>query len=333
MENSSTYYPDLITKYLSGEITGDEIVLLENWLTSDPDHMMKLEELRKTWILTEQEKLESKLDVEREWNIFREKVKESTKYEVRSTKLKINRILRIAAVILFIAVPSFLLFWYFSKPAGEIITARNQIVETGLPDGTTVILNKGSTIEFSENLTGTKRMVTLEGEACFSVKHDEKSRFFVMNGNVRIEDIGTSFYVNTNRPSGQMEVVLTEGSAAVYFLDNPAGQVIINPGERADIDREGNTILRSVNTDENYMAWKTRKLVFSGNTLPEVIAVLKKVYHADIRLSGNNMNNCRLSATFDNQSLESVLHVIKSTLDISIISKGPYIEISGKNCD
>jgi transmembrane sensor len=355
MENNPTYYPDLVLKYLTGEITNDEILVFTKWLTSAPENQKLYEELRNAWILVEQSKADTKLDVEAEWLDFTERIKESRQLAVGSGQSEgktegeffvgsqkhgndrnisgFRWAFRIAAVFVLIILPSFLLFRYFSKSESKVIAAQDQMVVTDLPDGTSVSLNKGTTIEFTENFKGSRREVKLSGEACFSVKHVEKSRFVIVSGNVRIEDIGTSFYVNTNTSAGQMEVVLTEGQASIYFQDNPAGQVVINPGERVDINPSGNSIQKSINLDENFMAWKTKKFVFSNNTLPEVVALLNKVYQSDIRIPGNNLNNCRLSATFDNQSLESVLNVISSTLDVSIISKGLYIEISGNRCD
>jgi len=240
---------------------------------------------------------------------------------------------RIAAVFVLFAIPAFLLFRYFDNSTKKVITAQNHMVDTSLPDGTFVSLNRGSTIEYPEHFNGNTREIKLTGEAYFSVKHDDKSKFVIVNGNVRIEDIGTSFYVNTNKSVGQMEVVLSEGKAVVYFDDNPSGQVVISPGERVDIRVAANNIIKSINEDENYIAWKTRKFVFTNNTLIEVVTLLNKVYQSDIRISGNNINNCRLTAIFDNQSLESVLNVIKSTLDVSIISNGSTFEISGRKCD
>ena len=242
-------------------------------------------------------------------------------------------IIKIAAVLILIAIPTFLLFRYFSNSQELSVTAMGQLMETHLPDGTVVSLNRGSTIEYPKHFRGKTREIKLKGEAYFAIKHDEKSKFVIATGNVRIEDIGTSFYVNTNKADGMMEVILTEGEASVYFDDNPSGQVFILPGEKVDIRMMENHIEKSINQDVNYLAWKTKRLIFSDNTLSEVVAVLNKVYHSDIRLSGANMNNCRLTAIFDNQSLESVFNVIKSTLNVSIISNGSTFEISGNECD
>ena len=355
MKNNHTYHSDLIIKYLAGEITKEEIRDLNAWLQSDPEHQKLYEEYRNTWFAIENSKIDSTRVVDEEWSKLESRIRGSQKSEVRSQKTgiinrksdftslplyikaKVNHGFhwgfRIAAVFILIAIPSFLLFRYYISSGNKVITARNQMVDTNLPDGTFVSLNRGSTIEYPEHFKGNIREIKLNGEAYFSVKHDDKSKFVVAIGNIRIEDIGTSFYVNTNKSVGQMEVVLTEGKATVYFHDNPSGQILVSPGEKVDIELTGNSIKKSINDDKNYLAWKTRRLVFSNNTMSEVVALLNRVYHSEIHLSGDNINNCRLTAIFDNQTLESVLNVIKSTLDVSIISNGSAFEISGKKCD
>jgi ferric-dicitrate binding protein FerR (iron transport regulator) len=361
MDNISTYHSDLITKFLAGEITEEEIQVLTEWLKSAPEHQEFFEELQRIWIAIEKSKIELS-DVDAEWNKLEFRIKESQKSKVKSQKSKVksqksevkkrssdlnvrqshsnyrinfgfNRAFRIAALFLLIAIPTFLLFRYFNDSGTTIISAQNQMVEANLPDGTFVSLNSGSTLEYPEHFKDNRREVKLTGEAYFDVKHDAKTTFVIVNGKVRIEDIGTSFYVNTNKSDRQMEVILTEGKAAVFFDDHLSGKVVITSGEKVDIWVAGNSIRKSINHDENYMAWKTRRLVFSNNTMSEVVTLLNRVYHSDIHLSGDNINNCRLTAIFDNQTLESVLNVIKSTLDVSIISNGQTFEIRGDKCD
>lgn len=347
MESSLTYYEELITRYLAGEASGKEIEILSDWLSESANNRDLYRKLRNTWLLVEHSKADAELDVDAEWFKLKMRIDESQELAAAGSQqpdarditgfirhhLNIYLILRIAAVFILVAVPSFYLIRYFSKTEIKSLVAGTRITEDGLPDGTLVTLNKGTTLKYSENFNGTRREVLLDGEALFKVRHIEKSRFVIVAGNIRIEDIGTSFYVNTKNAKAQMEVILTEGKASVCFINDPVTPVIISPGERADVNHDENTILKSVNHDENFLAWKTRKLVFNENTLAEVVVVLNKVYDADIRLSGKNSNYCLLSATFDNQSLESVLNVIRSTLDVSIISRGEYIEISGISCD
>jgi ferric-dicitrate binding protein FerR (iron transport regulator) len=56
------------------------------------------------------------------------------------------------------------------------------------------------------------------------------------------------------------------------------------------------------------------------------------VYHSDIKLNDEQLKNCRVTTSFDNQSLEEVLIVLKATLDLTIQKTGPAIIISGKGC-
>jgi ferric-dicitrate binding protein FerR (iron transport regulator) len=56
------------------------------------------------------------------------------------------------------------------------------------------------------------------------------------------------------------------------------------------------------------------------------------VYHTSVRISDDRLSVCRITTTFDKQSLESVLNVLKATLDLQIRNTGAGIEISGHGC-
>jgi ferric-dicitrate binding protein FerR (iron transport regulator) len=80
------------------------------------------------------------------------------------------------------------------------------------------------------------------------------------------------------------------------------------------------------------MAWKTHVLVFENETLAQVVRTLQNVYQIPVKLAEPALSECRVTASFDNQSLESVLLVIKETLDLQIKQTGNVIEISGNGC-
>jgi ferric-dicitrate binding protein FerR (iron transport regulator) len=80
------------------------------------------------------------------------------------------------------------------------------------------------------------------------------------------------------------------------------------------------------------MAWKTRELVFDNETLAEVVNTLQNVYQTPVTLADSQLSGCRITASFNDQSLESVLQVLKETLDLQVKQEGNRIEISGKSC-
>ena len=110
---------------------------------------------------------------------------------------------------------------------------------------------------------------------------------------------------------------------SVYFIDSVTGYAVGQYG----------TIMKTTNEDVNFLAWKTKHIVFNNTPLNEVVALLTKVYHTSIRLSGDRLSDCRITTTFDRQSLESVLNVLKATLDLQARTTGAGIELSGHGCN
>jgi ferric-dicitrate binding protein FerR (iron transport regulator) len=108
---------------------------------------------------------------------------------------------------------------------------------------------------------------------------------------------------------------------------------LLLPGEKAEMGTDDDIILKTINKDVNFLAWKTKYMVFNNTPLNEVVAVLAKVYHTNIRLSGDRLSNCRITATFDRQSIESVINVLKATLDLQVRNTGAGIELSGQGCN
>ena len=129
-----------------------------------------------------------------------------------------------------------------------------------------------------------------------------------------------------------MEVVLTSGKVSVYYAQKPKENVVLMPGEKAVLHTTQNQIQKSSNADVNYMAWNTHVLVFDDKTLAEVLTTLEDVYQVPVTLTDERLAGCRVTASFKEQSLKSVLEVLKETLGLNITQSGNSIEISGKGC-
>lgn len=344
MNNNPTYYTDLITRYFSGETTEEELRLLSDLLKDDPKNEELFTQFRKTWQLVEKQKINSSLNPDQEWALMQQKMAESTSdkdapakfisadHNKNILKLSFKKTWKIAATVTILLVSSFLLYFYLSKPADIVVTAQNSNMEQVLPDGSVVSLHTGSRITYPATFASNSRNVQLKGEAYFKVTHDKTKPFIVSSGNVNVEVLGTQFNVNTQTSAGNMEVVLTSGKVSVYYKSHQKDNVLLDPGEKAVISTEQNLISKSANTDPNYMAWKTKVLVFDNETLAEVVNTLQSVYQTPVMLADQALAECRVTASFDNQSLESVLLVIKETLDLRVKQNGEIIELSGNKC-
>ena len=347
METNSTYYIDLIARYFFGEATPEEICELEAWVKADPANSATFSEYQKTWKVISQEKIETSIDLDHEWNTLKTKIFEQNqkqlfiqeagqafKSQIPNPKSEIIYwSLRIAAIFLLLAIPSFFLYRYFNTAAENLLTASTKMVEQTLPDGTVVTLNSGATLSYPAHFDGSLRKVTLQGEAWFEVAHDKNKPFIIASGNVRIRVVGTSFFVNTNTCDNTKEIILSTGIVKVYYENKPEKSAFLFPGDKAELIANDYAIVKTTNEDVNFLAWKTKHLVFNNTPLNEVVALLAKVYHTNIRLSDDQLSDCRITATFDRQTLESILNVLKATLDLQVRNNGAGIELSGHGCN
>lgn len=342
METDPTYPNDLITRYLAGEAEEDDLIFLEEWLKADLSHRTYFDSCRKTWEALEQERVGKRLDENRAWERFEQLRMETAEDHLQDFDLKMGGwrfrltpsvVLRYAAIFFILCIPAVLLYHHYTKPELKELTASQSVMEGTLPDGSLVTLNTGSRIEYPAAFDRFKRGVTLEGEAFFEVQHNSGTPFVIYYKNARVEVLGTKFYVNTRKDNGQMEVILQEGSVSVYFKSKPDIGVTLTPGEKAEVTEDQTNIYKRENDDENYLAWKTQRFVFTDTDLAGILRTLNKVYRSDIRLGDPRLGKCRMTATFENQSLESVLSVIKATLGLEVVTTGNTITISGKPCE
>lgn len=344
MDNNTTYYTDLISRYFSGEIAPGELQLLSDWLKADPANKDLFREYQATWRLLAKSGIDDAIDLDKEWNALQRRIKPGSQEEGNQHRLiahpgnQNNRfsafrsLRKVAAAVVILVASSFILYYYLTKPQDIVMTAKAGSMLVRLPDGSEVALNLGSTITYPENFTGGKREIEISGEAYFNVKHDKTKPFVISSGIARVEVLGTSFNLNTQAASGKIEVVLTEGKVAVYYKQRKAEKVMLAPGEKAEIEKTGQKIVKTTNPDPNYMAWKTRRLVFEDRTMAEVVHTLNGVYHANISLADSDLAGCRITATFSDQPLSAVLNVLKRTLDLKITESATSFEISGKGC-
>jgi transmembrane sensor len=339
MTDKTEDYESLMAAYFSGEATPDEIMRLSAWLTEDQVNIDIFESFRNAWLLTGKDALSSNIDIDSEWQNLESRMDKKTMLPPslpantpHRSIIKLFSSWKAAAAIVILLVAAAAAFYFNKGPEMVMVTADKNNYEQVLPDGSVITLASGAEIKYSETFSEEYREVSLKGEAYFEVKPDTKRPFIVSDNDVRIEVLGTSFNVNTKAGDHQTSVVLTSGKVSLYFEGNKTDGYILNPGEKAEIRTDKKSIIRQINSDPNYMAWKTGKIVFDNTGLVQVVATLCNVYHTEFRLADPQLSGCSLTATFENQSLEQVLNVIKATLDLKITNVQGIIILGGSGC-
>jgi transmembrane sensor len=181
-----------------------------------------------------------------------------------------------------------------------------------LPDGTTGMLNSGSSISYSLPFNN-DRQINLEGEAWLDVKHDEANPFLINAANSVVRVLGTSLNVSAYSSENYIEVVLVKGKVEFFNKDNNeiAGMV---PSQRLVL-KDGH-INRSYTDPSKYYSWTEGKLVFRSDPMAEVARRLERWYNIKVVIKDTALLNYSFRAIFEDDKIEEVMKFISMTSPI-----------------
>jgi transmembrane sensor len=187
------------------------------------------------------------------------------------------------------------------------LTARGQRATLRLDDGTQVVLAPAS------RLTVEGRSATLDGEAFFTVVHDARAPFVVHAGRAIATDLGTRFDVRAYPEDSTVRVAVDEGQVAVTAVtaaNTPA--IALAGGDAATVAPSGETAVdRGV---ENIGAWTTGRLELHNTPAREAVRALARWYDVDLRLGDSTLAAVPLTASFRDEPVDEVLHIVAVTL-------------------
>jgi transmembrane sensor len=209
----------------------------------------------------------------------------------------------------------------------NVSTLKGQKKEIKLPDGTRVKLNAASSISYHEDFMGDVRAVSLQGEAYFDVARDATRPFTVKTDYATTTVLGTSFNVLTTRNA--VAVTLVEGTVNV---STPNGKtVLLHPNQQATVSRGSDISTKQVSVDQ-YIAWKDNTLYFDHIKVKDAVIILENWYNVDIVLKNPSIENCIVTAKYENESLENVLKSFSYIFKVDFEQNGRHVNIYGKGC-
>lgn len=172
-------------------------------------------------------------------------------------------------------------WWLVSRRWGtHSEVARTGVRSVVLPDGSTVHLRPGSRLKYRDSYGEERRAVTLDGEGFFEVQKNRAKPFLIRAGAAEVRVLGTSFLVDEQRDI--VRVVVQAGSVRLNSAKDTSLALVLAAGERGVLS--GTEISKGRNTDQNFRAWQTGVLVFTGVPLPQVAAALGNYYGVTLKL-------------------------------------------------
>lgn len=313
---------ELIAKYLSGEAQPEEAEALIDWLF-EPANQAYFEEIQATWHVTLPPRRKISFDKESAWDALQHNI------HTPSERPSLRLWLRVAAALIIglsAALLGYRLFQSDSAPS-QISVATLRTAETiTLPDNSTVVINRNSTISYAEGFGNDSREVDFSGEGFFSIKGDASRPFIIHTAVGHIRVVGTEF--NVSSTDGGLIVHVQEGKVLLYTSTDSA---YLEAGQSASLGA-GKPINIIDSVDANQWGYATRRFDFQDVPLSNVFESIEKAYPYTIEVANKDIKNCRLTASFDHVSAREMLNLIGETLDLTIQENDSTFRVEGKGC-
>lgn len=315
---------ELLVKYMLGEAKPEEITAVDEWLKTSDDNRRYFEQFKMIWKMGALLKHESQLDPDQSWQAFRQKVQAPAGEAKPVNAFVSRRWLSIAAMWLVLFGAIAIAYTLFRTKEVKMLVADsgNEVKIDTLADGSVITLNKHSVVTYPDKFTGDTREIKLnKGEAFFNIAHNKAKPFLIHVNDAIVRVVGTSFNIKYGQDTTRVIV-----ETGVVQVIRAKVKVSLRPKERADVDRNGN-IKKSINKDEFYNYYRTRRLVANETPLWRVVQVLGEAYGVNISIPDKKLANIKLTTILELTSLDANLNVIAATFNVTTVRKGNQITI------
>ena len=320
---------DLLVKYMLGEATSSEKEAVEQWLSLSGSNKKYYAEMENTWKKSLPESETLSVDTNKAWESLSKKLKTT---EPKVIKLPIyQRLLRIAAVLILPLAIAIFVMKNSGKPEVQMVSFK-AIAEPQtdtLSDSSTIALNKNSTISYPNHFTGNTREISLKGEAFFHVTPDKKKPFIIHADDVNITVVGTSFNVK-QFSNDSTEVIVETG---IVKVSDGKDSVQLVKGDRAIYSKNDHSLHKTTTVNKYFNYYFTKTLIFDNTELNEVVKVLNATLDANLVISKEQIKTCRLTATFKNESVKSIVAILEQTLGLTATTQNGQTYLSGNGCN
>lgn len=213
-----------------------------------------------------------------------------------------------------------------------------------LPDGSSVILKKGSHLRYASPFEPKQRIVALSGEAYFEVVRDPGRPFLVHANGLVAKVLGTSFDVRAWGANADVTVTVRTGKVAVFQepeeeetrpKERFPQQVILTPNEQVVFARKALKLFKSpVNAlaEAKLPVIRPVSLVYDSVPVSTVFREIEKVYGIKVVIEQKALENCRITTDLKDGTLSQKLDIICKTIEANWSTKDAFVAVSGRGC-
>lgn len=332
-------YKHLIIKYLQGDATEAEQKQVEDYIAKSERNKQLFESYRGLLFLTQKKKVDYNID--QAWEKVQNRILANQNDENTGNTLLMKSARKRSLIRYAVSAAAAVLAIIFGLVAvmqdGEVsmkkyATGLTVSSAKTLPDGSAVVLNANTRINFPDDFKKDVREVSIFGEAFFEVSPDPDKPFIIHASGLDIKVLGTSFNVEAYPGNDYVKVTVNTGRVLVYPAATPSGQEekagkLLTAGEIATYSQKSGILFKGVNDDLNVLSWKTGVLTFKEARLADVIKAFEEKYQKQFIIEDTAVLDQRLTARFENQSLDDALETLSLIFNLKFENKERHIMV------
>lgn len=292
-------YEELLIRYLQDTADTQSLQQLLDVVRKSEDKKRELAELQSVYDSLSIQLDAQKYPIEASWEKMRQKINVDKQPKV--SRKSITRLLSYAAIIL-LSLSLGIQYLYYRNLRQPQEVADNYtrfVVEKGggksslfLPDGTKVLLNAGTTIQYPTRFDQKERMVMLDGEGFFEVAENQQKPFVVRLKGHDVIALGTVFNVKAYSDMDHTVTSLISGKVLLTSYDTEGSireEQVLHPDETARIDKQTGTITTFRSDDEFQLAWTKGLYKFKDKPFSDVMSELEHLYDVTILIEDDKL--------------------------------------------
>jgi transmembrane sensor len=199
------------------------------------------------------------------------------------------------------------------------VTRPGQSMKVRLADGSLVTIAPETKVQYTARPNG-ERHVALDGEALFTVVHNEGGPFVVQAGDAMVRVLGTTFSVRRFEADTVTQVVVAQGKVAVNTQ-------VLSSGEIAWAGAHGATRVERGANISAALGWTTGSLVFRRSPLKDVIPELERWYGVNVVVQDARTLEMPVTAEFLLDAPNEMVEILTSLLNVRVVRSGTTMVI------
>lgn len=326
MKEEHNFYEGLITRYLSGEASQEEVEALLKWMEKDEANKDLFFQSKKIW--NEAGTLKIYFDRNKEWKKLHRKI---TRFYGNDYHGFWTRVAQIGAVLILVFVVGWFVKNHISKEPEiswlKVEVPTGQITQLTLSDSSKIWLNSESTFRYPSDFSKERRVV-LSGEAYFEITEDKESPFTVETDCVDVQVLGTRFNVSAYEEDSAFHTVLLEGKVALNDKTSGKPRSVLYPGDQAMLNRNNNRLnVYNLGKGQNKaIGWMDGRYEFQDEPLGQILNVASRWYDVEFVVKDKELRDTRFTGVMKRDSPPNqLLKLIRETEDVHIRKSGDKI--------